>query len=368
MSKKLELNFVNIDFLDTNFFACISCIILSFNFHTYTFSIYEVLEFRDRTKMLLSTSIGVFMSILIYLLVGIIGYIMYPETDDSFLDSLEFSSFVMFQNICFVICTVMSFPITFTAFIHYVVFLLEILVTFLRDLYSDIKKKKLEIYNNCQIKKAKESIKNRPKQTTVELTASKFKNSAILTCNALDNDNLVVDEIINNEEDNVYNEDINKLNFDNKAEIVDEETNFEKLNYNMVRSNTVVSNIKSKFNPAFNRSYSVVSDNRLNCKFNKSQYKISENNFMNEVSTDHINNFNKKANKSLDNITGNRMNLSGIKDHDNYSAHGKLNKSHLANKHTIHFPHWLDNILIFVLFGLLFYLAYVFKNIKFVKF
>jgi len=40
MTYEFKLNFVNIH-VDYDFFSCIACIILSFSFHPYTFSIYE---------------------------------------------------------------------------------------------------------------------------------------------------------------------------------------------------------------------------------------------------------------------------------------------------------------------------------------
>jgi amino acid permease len=130
-----SLNFRNIT-LNDDFISCIACIILSFSFHTYTFSIYECLHKPSRKKMLISSSIGIFISTLIYLLVGCIGYILYGSNiKDSILDTMNSSTLIIIESICFVINVVMSFPLTFTSLRHYFIFLLQIIITAIRDSY-----------------------------------------------------------------------------------------------------------------------------------------------------------------------------------------------------------------------------------------
>lgn len=110
--------------------SCIATIILSFSFHTYCFSIYECLDTPDQRKMIVTSSIGIFTSILIYLLVGTIGYILYgSHITDSILDSVGFSSLAVLENISFIMNVVMSFPLTFSALKHYTIFLVEILAS-----------------------------------------------------------------------------------------------------------------------------------------------------------------------------------------------------------------------------------------------
>jgi hypothetical protein len=110
--------------------SCIATIILSFSFHTYCFSIYECLDTPDQRKMIVTSSIGIFISMLIYLLVGTIGYILYgSRITDCMLDSMGFSSFAVLENISFVMNVVMSFPLTFSALKHYFIFLIEILAS-----------------------------------------------------------------------------------------------------------------------------------------------------------------------------------------------------------------------------------------------
>ena len=110
--------------------SSIATILLSFSFHTYCFSIYECLDSPDQKKMIVTSSIGIFVSMLIYLLVGTIGYILYgSKITDSILDSMSFSGLAVLENISFVVNVVMSFPLTFSALKHYFMFLVEILVS-----------------------------------------------------------------------------------------------------------------------------------------------------------------------------------------------------------------------------------------------
>jgi hypothetical protein len=135
------LNFISLNIFDEDFPSCFACLILSFSFHSYTFSIYECLESPSPKKMLISSSIGIFISTLIYLLVGSIGYILYGKLlTDSILDTMGTSTLSIMTSICFVINVIMSFPLSFSALKHYFCFLLQIILTLLRDCSKCCKK------------------------------------------------------------------------------------------------------------------------------------------------------------------------------------------------------------------------------------
>lgn len=160
MNMDQDLNFKNI-VINNDFISCIACIILSYSFHTYTFSIYECLHKPSPKKMLISSSIGIFISTLIYLLVGCIGYILYGSNiKDSILDTVSSSTLLIIESICFVINVVMSFPLTFTSLRHYFIFLIQIIITGIRDMCCKEKKpdaehlldKNLNTPNDTQIK------------------------------------------------------------------------------------------------------------------------------------------------------------------------------------------------------------------------
>lgn len=126
----LTINFTTLDLHSNDVYSCIACVILSFSFHTYAFPIYECLDTPDKKKMIVTSSIGIFISMLIYLLVGTIGYVLYgSQITDSILDSMGMNSLAVLVNISFVVNVVMSFPLTFNALKHYFMFLIEIIVS-----------------------------------------------------------------------------------------------------------------------------------------------------------------------------------------------------------------------------------------------
>lgn len=128
------INFLSIDFSSNEVYMCIACIILSFSFHNYTFSLYECLDSPDTKKMIITSSVGIMISILIYLIVGTIDYIMYGESiKDSILDTLGFSPLAVLENISFVLNVVMSFPVTFSAVKNYIILLLQLLITAIKE-------------------------------------------------------------------------------------------------------------------------------------------------------------------------------------------------------------------------------------------
>lgn len=120
--------------------SCIACIILSFSFHTYTFSIYQCLHEANTKSMMITTSIGIFMSTIIYLLVGTVGYILYEDTINEYyvLYDNNLTSLAVLENIAFVVNVVMSFPLTFFALRHYWIFFIKILYTIIRNKITGI--------------------------------------------------------------------------------------------------------------------------------------------------------------------------------------------------------------------------------------
>jgi len=86
--------------------------------------------------MLITTSIGIFISNMIYLLIGTVGYILYEDTINEYFilyNKIDLSSIAVYENIAFVINVVMSFPLTFFALRHYWIFFLKISYTLIRN-------------------------------------------------------------------------------------------------------------------------------------------------------------------------------------------------------------------------------------------
>ena len=79
-----KMNLFDLDENSNNIISWISCIILSFSFHTYTFSIYECLSDKNTKSILITTGIGLFASMMIYLLFGCVGYILYVDQVDEY--------------------------------------------------------------------------------------------------------------------------------------------------------------------------------------------------------------------------------------------------------------------------------------------
>ena len=130
-----DLNFINTSGGLNDIISCISCIILSFSFHTYTFSIYECLLEQNHKTMMITTSIGVFISMFIYLLVGGIGYILYVNiVDEYYVLNYEHDTILNYlQNFAYILNVIMSFPLTFFSLRHYFTFLVRILATLVSE-------------------------------------------------------------------------------------------------------------------------------------------------------------------------------------------------------------------------------------------
>ncbi len=127
--------------IENNSISCISCIILSFSFHTYTFSIYECLTEPNTKSMMITTSIGIFISTMIYLLVGTVGYILYEDTVNEYFilyNKTDLSMIAVSENIAFVVNVIMSFPLTFFALRHYWIFFIKISYTLIRNKITGI--------------------------------------------------------------------------------------------------------------------------------------------------------------------------------------------------------------------------------------
>lgn len=119
--------------------CAISCLILSFSFHVYTFSIYDCMGTTNMRSFLITASVGVLVSMTIYLLVGSIGYMLYANTIvDSILDSMGEKTLNTFLSLANMVNVIMTFPITFNALKHYYCFIIEVILTAVRNLFRVI--------------------------------------------------------------------------------------------------------------------------------------------------------------------------------------------------------------------------------------
>lgn len=112
----------------------LAIIILSFSFHTYTFSIYECLDNPSTKKMMVSSSIGILISTVIYLVVGSSIYLTYGDkiVDDDIFQVLSGKQSGLFIIVSFCISVVMSFPISFFSIKSYALYILP----YIRDIIS----------------------------------------------------------------------------------------------------------------------------------------------------------------------------------------------------------------------------------------
>lgn len=118
-------------------FQSIAVIILSFSFHTYTFSIYDCLEKPTTKKMMVSTSVGVLISTLCYLIIGSTVYVSYGEMINSstkISDILASTSIGFFINAAFCINIIMSFPISFFSVKSYAFYAIPLIASALKGL------------------------------------------------------------------------------------------------------------------------------------------------------------------------------------------------------------------------------------------
>ena len=82
---------------------------------------------------MLTSSIGIFFSMLIYLLIGSIVYIMYGENlNEDMLDSLtDFtgSNLIILESVFYVLNVLASFPLTFSVLKNYVILGVSLIFT-----------------------------------------------------------------------------------------------------------------------------------------------------------------------------------------------------------------------------------------------
>ena len=112
----------------------ISCIILSFSFHIFTFSIYGCMGEITIEEFNTTANGTIFICAIIYLICGIIGFLLYFDSlQDSILDAIGnkfLNTLLSLSNCIFVI---MTFPITFAALKNYWILLIEVFLTKFRD-------------------------------------------------------------------------------------------------------------------------------------------------------------------------------------------------------------------------------------------
>ena len=112
----------------------ISCIILSFSFHIFTFSIYGCMGEITIEEFIITANGTIFICAIIYLICGIIGFLLYYDSlYDSILDAIGnkfLNTLLSLSNCIFVI---MTFPITFSALKNYWLLLIEVFLTKSRD-------------------------------------------------------------------------------------------------------------------------------------------------------------------------------------------------------------------------------------------
>ena len=120
----------------SNIISAVACIILSYSFHIFTFSIYGCMGKISKKQFFITTSISVLITTIIYLICGTVGYLLYyDELDDSILDCMHDSWSSSLLSIANVINVIMTFPITFAAVKSYFMLFVGIIITLLRDLF-----------------------------------------------------------------------------------------------------------------------------------------------------------------------------------------------------------------------------------------
>ena len=120
----------------SNVITAIACIILSYSFHIFTFSIYGCMGKISRKQFFITTSVSVLITTIIYLICGTIGYLLYSDTlTDSILDSIKESWLSSLLSLANVINVIMTFPITFSAVKNYFLLFVGIIATLIRDFF-----------------------------------------------------------------------------------------------------------------------------------------------------------------------------------------------------------------------------------------
>ena len=120
----------------SNIITAVACIILSYSFHIFTFSIYGCMGKISRKQFYITTSVSVLITTIIYLLCGTIGYLLYYDTlTDSILDAIDENWLSSLLSLANVINVIMTFPITFGAVKNYFLLFVGIIITLIRDFF-----------------------------------------------------------------------------------------------------------------------------------------------------------------------------------------------------------------------------------------
>ena len=141
----------------------IACIILSFSFHIFTFSIYGCMGEISITEYNVTAAATIFICAIIYLLCGTMGFLLYyDEINDSILDASKNKFLYILLSLSNCLNVIMTFPITFAALKNYWCLLIEVFLTILRNFFYSI-------FSCCDcIKKRKEKLE--------ELKSIEFNN------------------------------------------------------------------------------------------------------------------------------------------------------------------------------------------------
>ena len=91
---------------------------------------------------MITSCIGIFISLFIYLLIGSIGYIMYGQilTSDLLNSIKPGSPLLILEILAYVLNVIMSFPITFAVLKNYIFFAVALLATEIRDTIKNVSK------------------------------------------------------------------------------------------------------------------------------------------------------------------------------------------------------------------------------------
>ena len=119
-----------------NIITAVACIILSYSFHIFTFSIYGCMGKISRKQFFITTSVSVLITTIIYLICGTIGYLLYyDDLNDSILDAVSETWLSSLLSLANVINVIMTFPITFAAVKSYFLLFMGIMITLIRDFF-----------------------------------------------------------------------------------------------------------------------------------------------------------------------------------------------------------------------------------------
>ena len=120
----------------SNIITAVACIILSYSYQIYTFSIYGSMGKISRKQYFITTSVSVLLTTIIYLICGTIGYLLYYDyLTDSILDAVQEGWLSSLLSIANVINVIMTFPISFNAVKNYFILFVRIVINLIRNLF-----------------------------------------------------------------------------------------------------------------------------------------------------------------------------------------------------------------------------------------